>query len=220
MLFDVTSVTLLQRGVPVRLLGRAFGAVETAVVIGLGAGAAVAPALDGLVGAAPAVALMAAPLALVAVCAVLALRGLDRELTAPVRQVALLRALPPFALLPTPQLERLALHLRRVELAAGVAAARQGELGTTWFLVDSGRFRVEVDGRPVHALGPGDSFGEIALLREGVRTATVVAAEPSVLWSLDGDVFLAALRADGGRALAALDAVADENLRRAAPAAR
>jgi hypothetical protein len=39
-----------------------------------------------------------------------------------------------------------------------------------------------------------------------------------VLWSLDGDVFLAALRADGGRALAALDAVADENLRRAAPA--
>ena len=219
-LFDVTSVTLLQRGVPVRLLGRAFGAVETAVVIGLGAGAAVAPALDGLVGAGGAIALLAAPLALVAVLSVRPLQGLDRQLTAPVRQVALLRAIPAFALLPTPQVERLALRLRRVELAVGVAAARQGEPGTTWFLVDEGRFRVEVDGRPVHELGAGDSFGEIALLREGVRTATVVAVEPSVLWSLDGDVFLAALRADGGRALAAVDAVAEENLRRAAPAPR
>lgn len=67
-------------------------------------------------------------------------------------------------------------------------------------------------------MGPGEGFGEIALLREGVRTATVTAQEPSVLWALDGDVFLAALRVDGGRALAALDAVAEENLRRAAPA--
>ena len=41
-----------------------------------------------------------------------------------------------------------------------------------------------------------------------------------MLWSLDGDVFLAALRADGGRALTAVDAVAEEHLRRAAPAQR
>ncbi len=76
-----------------------------------------------------------------------------------------------------------------------------------------------MDGRPVHELGPGDSFGEIALLRDGVRTATVVAVEPSVLWSLDGDVFLAALRTDGGRALAAVDAVAEENLPAGGPCA-
>jgi len=216
-LFDVTSVTLLQRGVPARLLGRAFGAVETAVVVGLGAGAAVAPLLDGLVGPAAALALLAAPLALVAVLALRTLGRLDTELAAPARQVALLRALPAFALLPPLQLERLALRLRCLELEAGEVAARQGERGTTWFLLDSGRFGVEVDGRPVRDLGPGEGFGEIALLREGVRTATVTAAEPSVLWALDGDVFLAALRADGGRALAALDAVAAENLRRAAP---
>jgi MFS family permease len=216
-LFDVTSVTLLQRGVPVRLLGRAFGAVETVVVVGLGAGAAVAPALDGLAGPAMALLLMAAPLALVALLAVRALHGLDRELIAPLRQVRLLRALPAFALLPPLQLERLALRMRTVELAAGEAAARQGEPGSTWFLVDSGRLGVEVDGRRVHELGPGEGFGEIALLRSGVRTATVVAREPSLLWALDGDVFMAALRADGGRALAALDAVAEANLRRAAP---
>jgi predicted MFS family arabinose efflux permease len=93
-LFDVTSVTLLQRGVPPRLLGRAFGSVETVVVIGLGAGAAVAVWLDDLVGPAVALALMAAPLALLAVLCLPRLRRLDRELTAPVRQVPLLRALP------------------------------------------------------------------------------------------------------------------------------
>ena len=217
-LFDVTIVTLLQRAVPLRLLGRAFGALETVIVVGVGTGAALAPLLDRLVGPAGALALLAAPLAGVAAVAVRALRRLDDELTAPVRQVALLRELPVFALLPAMQLERLALQLRRVELAAGEAAARQSEPGRTWFLVDAGRLGVQVDGRPVRELGPGEGFGEIALLRQGVRTATVTASEPSVVWALDGDVFLAALRADGGRALTALDAVAQDNLRRAAPA--
>lgn len=218
-LFDVTSVTVLQRGVPVRLLGRAFGALEATVVVGLGAGAAVAPALAGRVGPSPAVALLAAVLALVALVAVPALRRCDRELAVPTHQLALLRAQPIFALLPPPLQERLALRLRQVQLAAGDTVTRQGEPGTTWFLVDAGRLAVEVDDRPVRELGPGDGFGEVALLRQGVRTATVVAQQPTVLWSLDGDVFLAALRSDGGRAMAALDAVAEQNLRRAAPGA-
>ena len=217
-LFDVTVVTLLQRAVPLRLLGRTFGFLETVIVVGLGAGAALAPLLDRLVGPAGALAGLAGLLALVAAGAVRPLRRLDASLGAPVRQVALLRALPAFALLPALQLERLALQLRRVELAAGEAAARQGEPGRTWFLVETGRLGVRVDGRPVRDLGPGDGFGEVALLRQGVRTATVTADEPSLVWALDGDVFLAALRADGGRALAALDAVAQEHLRRAAPA--
>lgn len=216
-LFDVTSVTLLQRGVPHWLLGRAFGALETIAVIGLGAGAAVAPVLTQFAGPSAALAIIAVLLALMAVFCLPGLRRLDRELTAPVRQVALLRALPSFAMLAPLELERLALRLQRVELAAGEAAARQGEAGTTWFLVEDGRLGVKVDGRPVRDLGPGEGFGEVALLREGVRTATVVAQQPSILWSLDGDVFLATLRADGGRAMAALDAVAEENLRRAAP---
>ena len=134
------------------------------MVVGLGAGAAVAPVLDGLVGPAMALVVMAAPLALVALVAVRPLHGLDRELTAPVRQVALLRAIPAFALLPALQVERLALRLRRVELAVGEAAAQQGEPGTAWFLVDGGRLGVEVDGRQVHELGAGEGFGEIALL--------------------------------------------------------
>jgi predicted MFS family arabinose efflux permease len=217
-LFDVTVVTLLQRAVPLRLLGRTFGALETVIVLGVGAGAALAPLLDRLVGPAGALALLGGPLGVAALMALPPLHRLDAELGAPVRQVALLRALPVFALLPALQLERLALQLRRLELTTGNAAARQGEPGTTWFLLEAGRLEVRVDGRPVRELGPGEGFGEIALLRTGVRTATVTAQEPSVLWALEGDVFLAALRTDGGRALAALDAVAQENLRRSAPA--
>ena len=217
-LFDVTIVTLLQRAVPLRLLGRAFGALETVIVVGVGAGAAITPLLDRLVGPAGALALLAIPVAVVAALAVRALHRLDDELAAPVRQVALLLGLPVFDLLPALQLERLALQLRRVALAVGESAARQGEPGRTWFIVEAGRLGVQVDGRPVRELGPGEGFGEIALLRHGVRTATVTAHEPSVVWSLDGEVFLAAMRADGGRALTALDEVAQDNLRRAAPA--
>jgi hypothetical protein len=154
---------------------------------------------------------------LVAALSLRALHRLDDELAAPARQVALLRELPAFALLPPLQLERLALRLRRLDLTGGDVVARQGEPGTTWLLIEDGHLAVEVDGRPVRDLGPGEGFGETALRRDGLRTATVTASEPSVLWSLDGDVFLAALRADDGRALAALDAIAQENLRRAAP---
>jgi MFS family permease len=217
-LFDVTSVTLLQRAVPIRLLGRAFGAVETVVVAGLGVGAVAAPVAEELVGPDAALAVLALPLALVALLGVPGLRRLDRELAAPVRQVALLRALAPFALLPPLQLERLALHLRRVELAQGQLAVRQGEVGTSWFLLETGRLMVEVDGRAVRDIEPGEGVGEVALLHDGVRTATLTALVPSVLWSLEGDVFLAALRTDGGRALGALHAIAEDNLRRAAPA--
>ena len=185
-LFDVTTVTLLQRAVPAHLLGRAFGALETVVVVGLGAGALAAPLLDGLVGAAGAAALLGAPLAVVAAVSLAPLRRLDASLEAPVRQVELLRALPPFALLPVPALERLALRLQRLEVAAGDVLVQQGEPGRTWYLVDDGELQVRVDGRDVAVLSAGEAFGEIALLRQGVRTATVAAATPAALWSLDG----------------------------------
>jgi MFS family permease len=219
-LFDVTSVTLLQRGVPPRLLGRAFCAVETAAVLGLGAGAVAASALDGALEAGAALAVLAAPLAVVAVLALPSLRRLDRQLTAPTRQVQRLRAVPAFALLPPVEIERLALHLQRVVVAPADQVVRQGESGSTWFLVDEGRLDADVDGRTVRTLVPGDAFGEIALLRQGVRTASVTARTPAVLWSLEGSVFLAALRADDGTALAALDALAQERLAHAAPMQR
>ncbi len=216
-LFDVTVTTLLQRSVPSHLLGRAFGTMETVIVLGLGLGAVAAPGLEAALGPMGALAVLAAPLGVAAVLTVRPLRRLDRELAAPSRQVALLRSSPAFSSLPTLQLERLALSLDHHEVVRGGTATRQGDPGTAWFVVDDGELDVDVDGRVVRRIGPGDAFGEIALLREGVRTATVTARTDAVLWSLDGQVFLAALGAGNGRGLAAVDAVVDGYLAHAAP---
>lgn len=204
---------------PTHLLGRAFGAVETAAVIGLGLGAGAATLLDAALDPAAALAVLAGPLVLVALVALPALHTLDRTLAAPSRQVALLRGVEAFALLAPQQLELLALHLLRRELVPGEVVATQGDPGTTWFLVEEGVLAVTVDGRDVRTMVAGDSFGEVALLHTGVRTATVTALGPVTVWSLEGDTFLAALRADDSRALTALEALARERLAHATPQA-
>ena len=216
-LFDVTVVTLLQRAVPSSLVGRAFGALETVVVLGLSAGALVAPPLERLQGPAWAMAALGAPLLLCAAVAAGPLRRLDRELRAPTRQVALLRGLAPFALLPTPELEALALRLERREHAAGQVVVRQGEPGSTFFVIDAGTLAVSVDGHDVAVLGAGASFGEIALLRDGTRTATLTVRTPAVLWALEGSRFVDTLTRGDGQALAAAELDARTLLARAAP---
>lgn len=217
-LLDVTITTLLQRGVPSRLMGRAFGALETVVVLGVSAGALLAPPLERLVGPAWAIVALATPLALVALVGLRPLRRLDRELAAPVRQIALLQHLAPCALLPTPELEALALRLQRHECSIGDVVVRQGERGATFFVVESGTFTTAVDGRDAATLGPRDSFGETTLLLEGVRTATITARTPAVVWSLEGTHFVSALRCGDGRTLTAADGVIRADGQHAAPA--
>ena len=216
-LFDVTCITLLQRAVPAAQLGRAFGWLETAVVLGLGVGAALAAPLERVVGVSAALAVLAGLLLAVALVALRPLRRLDAELLPPAREVAVLRSLAPFALLPTLEVERLALRMVPVDVPAGAVVVRQGEPGTTYLVVDDGQLDVDVDGLVVASVGAGDAFGEVALLQERLRTATVTARTPSSLWSLDGAVFLAALHTGGGRSRAALDEVARSRLARAAP---
>jgi MFS family permease len=216
-LFDVTTVTLLQRAVPEHLLGRAFGALETAVIVGLATGALAAPVLEALAGPAGSLAVLGGALALVAVASSLPLRRLDARLAAPTRQIELLRGTAAFALLPTMALERLALHLRQVELMPGEVVVRQGDPGDTYFLIETGLLTVTVDGRLVTELSAGDGFGEVALLRGGVRTATITASVPATLQVLQGSDFLAALTGGNDHGLAASHQVAVERLRRAAP---
>jgi CRP-like cAMP-binding protein len=153
----------------------------------------------------------------VAVVAVPALHRLDARLVAPVRRIELLRGLAPFALLPPVELEALALRLRRQVVTVGQAVVRQGEAGAGYYVVDAGVLDVAVDGRSVGVLEAGEGFGEVALLGEGVRTATVTALTPAAVWELEGSAFLSALRDAGGRALEEAGAVARARLERAAP---
>jgi CRP/FNR family transcriptional regulator, cyclic AMP receptor protein len=82
------------------------------------------------------------------------------------------------------ELTAIAGRAKEVHAGAGDVLARQGEHGIGFFLIVSGVARVIVNGRTKRRLGPGDTFGEIALLDGGPRTATVIAESDMKLLGL------------------------------------
>src|SRR5439155_1584565 len=110
-----------------------------------------------------------------------ALRRVDAEARVPTEPLALFRTLPLFAPLPPTVLERLASPAVEVRVQPMTAAVTQGEPGERFYVIRSGRAAVEIDGAETSELGPGDFFGEIALLRDVPRTATVRALDELVL---------------------------------------
>lgn len=94
----------------------------------------------------------------------------------------LLHSIPLFARLGQRELERLGQLTDEIDVPAGKVLMRQGEHGAEMFVVASGRIAVERDGRRIAERGAGEVVGEIALLSEGPRTATVTTTEPSRLF--------------------------------------
>jgi CRP-like cAMP-binding protein len=125
------------------------------------------------------------------------LNAIDQAAKVPVERLEVLRANPIFAPLPPGTLEQLADALEEVDAAAGEEIVRQGEPGDRFYLIKSGALDVQIDGKLVQTLDPGDSFGEIALLRDLPRTATVKARTDAVLYALDQRQFLAAVTGFG-----------------------
>ena len=191
-LVDVNSLTILQRLTPDAVMGRVMGAVESALITGMAVGALLMPFLIRVVGVAVAVAVVGSVVSLATVPALPRLRRLDGLLRAPAG-LPLLARLPLFAPLRPALLDQLARRLVRVEVPAGADVIVEGEAGERFYVVDSGRVRATFQGRLLSEAGPGEPFGEIALLRDIPRTATVTALEPSVLWALDRDEFLPAV---------------------------
>src|SRR5262249_52251228 len=118
---------------------------------------------------------------------------IDAESEPPTEALQLLRPIPIFAPLPPPTLERLASQAVPVEVSAGEAVIRQGDPGDRFYAIESGRFEVAVDGATTGELGPGGFFGEIALLRDVPRTASVKALTGGKLQALDRHAFLEAV---------------------------
>ena len=210
-LLDVAARTLLQRTVEQDVLSRVFGLQEGLMLLALAAGALFVPVLVSLLG--PRGAFVAAGLLLPLVGALTwrRLRSIDAEAQPPPRSLVLLRRVPMFSYLPANVLEQVAGLMHPEDFAAGTTVIRQGDHGQRFYIVESGAVDVTVDGRPRPALGPGDSFGEIALMRDLPRTASVMAATDVRLWSLDRDTFIATITGSR-RAEAAAARVADTRL--------
>lgn len=190
-LIDVAGFTLLARMAPDEVLARVFGVLESLVAVSIGIGALVASWVVDAFG--PRAALVGIGL----VCPVLAvaswrrLRRLDRSVGGHDLDVELLRQVPMLRTLPLPSIEQLARGLERVAVPAGQAVFSQGDVGDRYYVVESGEVDVLGDGKLVTTLGPGAGFGEIALLRDSRRTATVVARTDVQLRAMLSNRFLA-----------------------------
>jgi len=210
-LADVAGVTLLQRVAPEAVIGRVFGVLETLLLLTVGLGAAAAPALVAGLGTRGALVAAGLLLPVVVVPAWRILRRIDLEAEVPGRELELLRGVPFFSSLPEATIERLARLGRRESAQAGEQIVEQGTPGDLFYVVDAGAVDVFVDGSQVSTLTAGDYFGEIALLRDVPRTASVRASGPSVLLTLSRNEFLAAVVGHAA-SLASADAVVGRRL--------
>ena len=209
---DVSVVTLIQRVAPEEVLGRVFGVLESTLLGMIGAGCLLAPVVIDTLGTRWALVVFGALLPLSVALCWPALARLDRPAAVPDR-LALLRAQPIFAPLPQQALEALATRLRPLAAADGEVVIREGEAGDRFYLIEHGTVDVSIDGENVRMQGPGEGFGEIALVRDIPRTATVTARGPVRLLSLERDVFVSAVTGHPASAAAA-DAVVAARLAR------
>jgi CRP-like cAMP-binding protein len=191
-LVDVSAFTLLQRAVPDDVLARVFGAVQSLWVGTIGVGAIVAPILIAAFDVRGALLITGALLPILATLLRRRLAELD-EVPVPERELELLLAIDIFAPLPPATLESLARSLIPVRVEASREIVREGEPGDRFYIIESGEVEVLSDGRVINVEGPGEYFGEISLLRDVPRTATVRAQDDVELRALERDDFIAAV---------------------------
>ena len=206
---DVAGFTLLQRAIRDDALSGVLGLIWGAAMGALAVGSIATPLLVRELGARTAFVLVGAVLPTLTIAGYRRMRALD-ALAAPTRQQLLVDDVPMFAPLSLAAKERLATKLLPLEVPAGTAIVRTGEVGDRFYIVDSGTVRIGLESGETQS-GAGDYFGEIALLRDVPRTATVTAETATRLYALERADFLAAVT---GHALAeaAAHEVADARL--------
>jgi MFS family permease len=193
--FDVAGFTLLQRAVPDEVLGRLFGLLAGLTLGSIAIGAAIAPALMDLVGVRTALVLSGASLPLAALLAWPRLRQIEAAAPTHMAEVALLRGVDFLAVLDEATLERLAASTVRIPVSPGEVLIREGDPGDRFYVVASGAF--DIAGRDTATVG--DYFGEIALLRDIPRTATVTAISEGEVLALDRGPFLQAVAGEAAQ---------------------
>lgn len=194
----VASRTLLQRLSPVSAVGRMFGILESVTLVGLAIGAVLAPLVADWLGVEVAFAVFGGVLPVALVLTWPRLRVADAAGSVPLHTVRALQGVEAVAGLDPDALEAMARGARVLDAQPDQPVVVEGETGTEMYVIDSGALEVTREGRKVAILAPGDIFGEIALLEESPRIATVTATEPTVLVAVTREGFRAALSTDPG----------------------
>jgi MFS family permease len=191
---DVAGFTLVQRAVPDEVMARVFGVLQMLWYLSLALGSALAPGMIDLLGLEVALVVTGASLVVVMLLLWPKLARIDATAPPPEgSELRLLTAIPIFAPLPGTSIEHLAGRLTPLRVDAGTVIMKQGDPGDRFYVVAEGELDVSEEGRSISALETGDYFGEIALLRDMPRTATVTARTPVVLYALEREDFLAAV---------------------------
>lgn len=212
-LMDVSGFTLLQRGIPSSARSSVLSVLEVVAGVGISIGGILGAVLVDRAGTEVALIVTGLSLPVAAALVWPWARALDRDTVIPQRQADLLRELPLFRPLSLTALEWLASGMRPVQYEAGAPLMREGEEGDTYLVIEAGQVEVTARGAVLGQEGPGQGIGEIALIRQVPRTATVTAIEPVTAWVLDRGTFLDVVTGHTGSSAAA-HAVAERRLGR------
>jgi MFS family permease len=192
-MLDVSGFTLIQRLGIDRSLGRVFGVLYTFGIAMGGLGSLAAPPLISWLGLRPVLIVVGALLPMLALVLLPRFRSID-ERSEPVPEVlSLLTSVPLLAPLPPITLEKLAARSVTAHVAAGHVIVTEGDPGDLFYVIADGEVAVSCAGRDLATLGAGQEFGEIALLRDSSRTATVGATCPTRLITIAGRDFVDAV---------------------------
>ena len=208
---DVAVFTLFQRIVPDVVLTRVLGIVWGLAMGAIAIGSVAATGIVALVGSRAAFVVVGAILPLTVLIVWRQLVRIDREVLPPVDELAIVEGVPMFAPLSIAAKEHMASRLVEVPVTAGEVVIRTGETGDRFYMVADGTLEV-TNGVRAEARR-GDFFGELALLRDIPRTATVIASTRSRLYALERDDFLAAVTGHSA-VRAAGEALVEERLQR------
>ena len=189
-ILDVAGFTLLQRMTPNAARVAVMGLLVSVAGAAMAVGGFVAPILVDRLGVEGALLATGLVLPILAVVTWPGVRNADRAAVVDTARVTRIRADPLFAPLSMAIIEQLSDQLVPTSFVPGDALIQEGDAGDRYYLIQRGRVLVTQGGQPVREQGPGDSFGEIALLRDVPRTASVRALEPVETLTLSRDDFL------------------------------
>ncbi len=192
-LIDVAGRVMLQRVAPNEALSRVFGVLESAYMTGEALGAVVAAAVTAAFGTTAALMVSGFFLPVLWVAIRRPLDTADVGIAVAPEYLELLHALPMFEALGPAELERIAQQLTLVRAATGTGVIIEGEEGDQFFVITDGSVAVTKENRQLATLGRGEYFGEIALLRDMPRTATVTATSDLELLAMDRVNFVEAI---------------------------